>query len=379
MITLLISGAASLLFTVFVTPLLIAWLRSHGIGQQIRDDGPQRHATKAGTPTMGGACIVAGAAVGYLAPHVRHASSFTRGGLLVTAAMIGAGLLGAADDWIKVRHQRSLGLNKKAKILGQLAVATAFAYGCVHWAHVSTNLSFTRSDSINFDLGQWGWIVFAVLVIVATSNAVNLTDGLDGLAAGSSAFSFAGLTVIAFWQFRHFDVYHVNQALDLAVLAIALVSACTGFLWWNAAPAHIFMGDTGSLAIGTALAGLALVMNVHLLLPIIGALFVGETLSVIVQVASFRIFHRRVFRMAPIHHHYELLGWPETTVIIRFWILASLFMALALGLFYGDFLKVAPDARRRLTITTQVSTQQSLISARLTPVTTGSTKPSARR
>jgi phospho-N-acetylmuramoyl-pentapeptide-transferase len=179
--------------------------------------------------------------------------------------------------------------------------------------------------------------VWAVLLILGTTNAVNLTDGLDGLAAGASIYAYLAVTVIAFWNFRHFDVYHVNHALDLSVIAAAMVGAITGFLWWNAPPAQVFMGDTGSLAIGAGLATLGLTLNMQMLLPVIGALFVFETLSVIVQVGSFQLFKRRVFRMAPIHHHFELGGWPETTVIIRFWVLALMATAVALGIYYADF------------------------------------------
>lgn len=181
----------------------------------------------------------------------------------------------------------------------------------------------------------------AVFVIIATSNAVNLTDGLDGLAAGSGSFCFGVLSIIGYWQYRHFHIYHLHASLDLGLVAVALVGALLGFLWWNAAPARIYMGDTGSLAIGTGLGALCLLMNLDLLLPIIGGLFVAETLSVILQVFSFRVFGRRIFKMAPFHHHFELKGWPEITVIIRFWILAGLLASLGLGIFYGDFVKIA--------------------------------------
>jgi phospho-N-acetylmuramoyl-pentapeptide-transferase len=191
-------------------------------------------------------------------------------------------------------------------------IAVAFAWLALHWAHVKTDLSFTRFDSTTIDLGNIGWIVFAVVVILAMSNAVNLTDGLDGLAAGSSAFAFAAFVVIGFWQFRHPAVYSVPQALDLALVSSAMLGGCAGFLWWNAAPARIFMGDTGSLGIGAGLAALALLTNTHLLLPVIGGLFVLETVSVVIQVVSFRVFHRRIFRMAPVHHHFELMAWSET-------------------------------------------------------------------
>jgi len=339
-IALLVSGGVALVVALGATPLYIRWLQSRGIGQQIREDGPQGHFTKAGTPTMGGLMIVAGALAGYLAGHSRPGAIFTRGGLLVALAIAGAGLVGLADDWIKVRRQRSLGLNKRAKIAGQLLVAGGFAVLAINLADVHTEISFTRWDSLGVDLGPVGWTVLAVLMIIGTSNAVNLTDGLDGLAAGASTFAFSAFAIIGFWQFRHFDVYQVPQALDLALMAVAMTGACAGFLWWNAAPARIFMGDTGSLAIGAALASLALIMNVHLLLPVIGGLYVLETVSVMVQVASFRFFRRRVFRMAPVHHHFELLGWPETTVIVRFWILAGLCTAMALGLFYADFIAI---------------------------------------
>ena len=339
MVPLLLSGGIALLFALVATPLLIRWLQAEGIGQQIREDGPQGHVTKAGTPTMGGIIIVGGALAGWVVGHFREGVIYTRGGMLVVLSMVGAALVGLVDDWIGVRNQRSLGLNKRAKIACQLAVAIAFAYLANEWANVSTILSFTRQSAPGLiDLGRVLWIVWAVLVIIGSSNAVNLTDGLDGLAAGSAGFTFSCLAIIAFWQFRHEDLYGIPQALDLAVIAVGLAGACTGFLWWNAAPARIFMGDTGSLAIGAAMAALALVMKVDLLLPMAGALFVVVTLSVIVQVISFQAFHRRIFRMAPIHHHFELAGWPETTVIIRFWILAGLSNAMALGVFYRDFI-----------------------------------------
>jgi len=224
-------------------------------------------------------------------------------------------------------------------------VAIAFAFLAVYWAKVNTNLSFARPTLL--ELPHALYIAWAVIVLVGAANAVNLTDGLDGLAAGSSVFAFAAFVFIGFWEFRHIGLYHVGPALDLAVVAAAMAAAAAGFLWWNAAPARIFMGDVGSQAIGAGLAALALTTNTHLLLPIVGGVFVIETLSVLVQVTAFRLFNRRVFRMAPIHHHFELMGWPETTVIVRFWILAGLCTALAMGAFYADFL--ASPAGRVLT------------------------------
>ena len=265
---------------------------------------------------------------------------FSATGYLVIIAVFCFGVIGFLDDWIKIRHQRSLGLNKRAKLAAQVAVAVLFAELSVHWAHTSTALSFTRLQTPGLALGQVGWVVFAVVVMVGTSNAVNITDGLDGLAAGSATFCFVVLAIIGYWIFRHFSIYHLlpASAIDLALASVAMGGGCLGFLWWNAAPARIIMGDTGSLAIGSGLAALCLLLNLDLLLPIVGGLFVLETLSVVIQVVSYRLFGQRVFRMAPLQHHFELLGWPETTVIVRFWVMAGLFGALGLGIFYGVFL-----------------------------------------
>jgi phospho-N-acetylmuramoyl-pentapeptide-transferase len=340
MISLMTSGGIALWVAVLTTPLLIRWLLKNNIGQQIREDGPQVHIAKAGTPTMGGICIVGAVVVGFLSAHLIPGVPFSRSGMLVMYALVNAALIGFADDWIKVRHRRSLGLNKRAKFGAQMALGVSFSLLAVYWAHASTTLSFTRYDSLGLHMGTGVWVVWGTLIIAASANAVNLTDGLDGLAAGSSTFCFACLSIIGYWQYRHFSIYRVPDALDLALASVALAGACLGFLWWNAAPAKIFMGDTGSLSLGSGLAALCLLMNLDLLLVIIGGLFVIETLSVVIQVISFRVFHRRVFLMAPVHHHFELLGWPETTVIVRFWILAGLFAALGLGIFYGDFLSV---------------------------------------
>ena len=340
MISLMTSGGIALWVAVLTTPFLIRWLLKNNIGQQIREDGPQVHIAKAGTPTMGGICIVAAVLIGFLSAHIIPGVTFSRSGALVMLAIVGAAAIGFADDWTKVRHRRSLGLNKRAKFGSQMALGLAFSILAVYWAHASTTLSFTRYDSIGLHMGTGVWVVWATVIIAAAANAVNLTDGLDGLAAGSSTFCFACLAIIGYWQYRHFAIYHVGDALDLALASVALAGACVGFLWGNAAPAKIFMGDTGSLSLGSGLAALCLLMNLDLLLVILGGLFVIITLSVVIQVISFRVFKRRVFLMAPLHHHFELMGWPETTVIVRFWILAGLFAALGLGIFYGDFLSV---------------------------------------
>ena len=336
MIRLLLAAAIAMASSLAGTRLLIWWLTKLQIGQPIRDDGPQGHATKAGTPTMGGLAIVGGALLGYVLSDL-YRGIYTRSGIFVMLAIMGGGAVGLMDDWIKVVRERSLGLNKRTKMLGLLAVAVTFAILMLEHAPTHTQLSFTRFDQPGLELGSTLWAIWAVLLIIGSANAVNLTDGLDGLAAGAGTFCFGAYTVIAFWQFRYPETYDVAHALDLAVVAAAMAGGCLGFLWWNAAPARIFMGDTGSLALGTGLATLALTTNTHLLLPVVAGLFVAETVSVILQVGSFRLLGgRRVFSMAPVHHHFELRGWPETTVIIRFWIMSGLCTAVGLGIFYAD-------------------------------------------
>ena len=353
MIRLLLAGGIAFAVSVVLTRVLIDVLTRSKIGQPIREDGPQGHMIKAGTPTMGGLAIVAGALGGYgLSDLISEAvptfeSTITRSGLLVMAAIGSAGLVGFLDDWIKVSRERNLGLNAKLKTLGLLFVALAFAILTLQLTGVSTELGFARHGQPNIDLDAVGWMIWAVILIYATSNAVNLTDGLDGLAAGSGIFSFAAYTLIGFWIFRQNQdasgaaIYDVPHALDIAVVAVAMMAACAGFLWFNAAPADIFMGDTGSLAIGTGLAALSLVTNTHFLLPIIGGVYVIETSSVMLQVAYFKGTRgKRLFRMAPIHHHFELSGWKETKVIIRFWLLAGGLTLIGLGLFYADWVAV---------------------------------------
>jgi phospho-N-acetylmuramoyl-pentapeptide-transferase len=325
--------------------LLIAVFRSRNLAQPIRSDGPESHAAKEGTPTMGGLAIVGGACAGYAGSHFIHGGIFTRTGIYVMLAVIAAAAVGAVDDWLKVRHADSSGIGKRTKLFGLCAVGVGFATLTVLTTDVSTELSFTRTGSIGWDLGPVGWVIWATFIVVAAANAVNLTDGLDGLAAGSSIFNFAAFTIIGYWAFRHVDLYELPHALDLAVVGAAMLGGCVGFLWWNAAPAQIIMGDTGSLAIGTALAALAVTTNTHLLLPIMCALFVLETLSVILQIGVFRsLGGRRLFRMAPIHHHFEEHGWHETWVIVRFWLLAGFATAVALGLFYADYFPLLDSA-----------------------------------
>jgi phospho-N-acetylmuramoyl-pentapeptide-transferase len=334
------SGGVGFLCALLLTPLWMRFLSARSLGQQIREEGPSTHHHKAGTPTMGGVIIVLAAVLGYVMGHVGTSIDFTRAGVLAVLVIVASGLLGFVDDYLAIRNERNLGLNKRGKFVGQLVIAGVFAVLALSWVHTSTALSFTRFSLPGWNLTAAGWFFLAAFVIIATSNAVNLTDGLDGLAAGSATFCFGVLAIIGYWQFRHFAIYRLHSSLDLGLVAVGLVGACLGFLWWNAAPARIIMGDTGSLSIGTGLGALCLLMNLDLLLVVIGGLFVAETASVILQVLSFRLFGRRVFRMAPFHHHFELRGWPETTVLIRFWILAGLLAMLGLGIFYGDFLKI---------------------------------------
>ncbi len=338
MISLALAGAVSFVVSILATPVLIKWLRKRNIGQHIREEGPQAHQVKSGTPNLGGIVIIVASVSGFVVSHLIIRGIRTRAAPLVLLVMIGAGIVGFLDDWIKIKKKHNQGLNKRTKFLLQFGSALIFVLLAEYWARVGLNLTFTRWNFPGIYLGYFGFGIFAILVIVGSSNAVNLTDGLDGLAAGSSAFAFLCIAVLAYWEFRHPGIYRVVPALDLSVVSLSIASACAGFLWWNAAPAKIIMGDTGALALGAGLAVLCLELNFALLLPIIGGLFVVETLSVVIQVGSFRLFKKRVFKMAPIHHHFELINWPESTVIVRFWIVSAIFTSIAVGIFYADFI-----------------------------------------
>jgi phospho-N-acetylmuramoyl-pentapeptide-transferase len=345
----LLAGVFSFIFSLFGTPALIRLLARYGYGQMIRDDGPKSHHSKRGTPTMGGIAIICSAIAGYALAHIFLGIAFSASALLVIALFTGLGLVGFIDDYLKVVKQRSLGLNSKQKIVGQIIVAGLFGYYGTKFPDkagltpISTNLSFLRDTSIKLSLVVL--IIWVIFMVTATSNGVNLTDGLDGLATGASVMSFLAFVLIGVWQFGQscleaqvVNCYQVRDPMDLAVLAAALAAACTGFLWWNTSPAKIFMGDTGSLALGGALAGLAISMRTELLLIALGGLFVLITLSVIIQVGYFKISGgKRIFRMAPLQHHFELKGWGEVTIVVRFWILAGLSVAIGLGLFYAQW------------------------------------------
>lgn len=345
----LLAGAFSFLLSFLLTSSLIKVFAGRGYGQVIREDGPATHFAKRGTPTMGGVAIVVAATLGYLISHLLIGVPLTTSALLVLALVVAIALVGFFDDWLKITRQNSKGLPARMKLLGQVLVSGGFAFAATKFPDergltpISTNLSTVRDTSI--ELGVVAVIALAIVMILGTSNAVNLTDGLDGLASGAAILSFLAFVLIGVWEFGQscalepsLKCYEVRDPLDLAVLAAAFAGSLAGFLWWNTSPARIIMGDTGSLAIGAALAGLALTLRVQLLLVALGGLFVIITLSVIIQTGFFKISGgRRVFKMAPLHHHFELLGWSEVTVVVRFWIIAGIAMALGLGLFYADW------------------------------------------
>ena len=349
----------SLAVSIVLTPWLIRLFTRQGFGQEIREDGPPSHKTKRGTPSMGGVAIIAGIWAGYLGAHLvglaLDGGGPTASGLLVLGLATALGAVGFVDDLIKIRRARNLGLNKTAKTLGQIGSAVLFGVLALQFRNAdgltpgSAQLSYVR-EIATVTLPPALFVVFVVFVINAWGNAVNFTDGLDGLAAGSMAMVSAAYVLITFWQFRNacatapgLGCYNVRDPLDLALVAAATAGACIGFLWWNAAPAKIFMGDTGSLALGGIIAGLSITSRTEVLAVVLGALFVAEVSSVVVQILTFRTTGRRVFRMAPFHHHFELVGWAETTVIIRFWLLTAIACGLGVSLFYSEWLSAIGD------------------------------------
>ncbi len=354
----LLSGTCALMVSLFVTRWASAQFSSWGLGQLIRDDGPETHHVKRGTPTMGGAAIVVSVVIGYASAQLLTWDSPSRSALLVLLLLVGMSAVGFLDDFIKVRKQRSLGLRSRAKLLGQTVVSLTFGVLALDptlrdgaAAAASHSLSLVR------DFGPaLPWVIVMALIwfmVSGTSNATNLIDGLDGLLTGSAVMVFAAYIIIGIWQNQHLCgsaspadglCYQVASPLDLATVAAALTGACFGFLWWNASPARIILGDTGSLALGAAMAGFAVLTRTELLLIVLGGLYVAVTGSVMLQVSWFKLTRRttgvgrRIFRMTPLHHHFELLGWEQVTVVIRFWIIAGTCVAAALGVFYSDWL-----------------------------------------
>jgi len=363
MIALLIGGGVSLAFTLLLTPLFIKLFHRLGWGQFIRDDGPQSHHTKRGTATMGGIVLILGTVLGYFVGHLVGGDRLTLSGLLVLLMMVGLGFVGFVDDFKKVRNQRSLGLGGWAKIVGQVIVAVVFAALAI--TVPSTNGQTAASAMISgvrdipwlnlmFFGSIAGGVLFAIWVVListSASNGVNVADGLDGLATGSSILAIGSYIFIGFWEnnqactsSRVTDIarsacYHTTSPLDLAVVAACIVGGLIGFLWWNTSPAQIFLGDTGALGLGGALAALAILSRTELLLVLIGGLFLIVTGSVILQRIYFKLTHgKRIFLMSPLHHHFELKGWAEVTVVVRFWIIAGLFVAAGVGVFYLEWI-----------------------------------------
>ena len=348
----LISGAVALIAALLGTPMFIRFLVKRGYGQFIRDDGPTSHHTKRGTPTMGGAIILGAVLVAYLAAHLATLQLPTMSALLVLFLMTGLGIIGFLDDFMKISKQRSLGLRSKQKLAGQIAIGVVFAVLALNFRNdqfrtpASPFISFVRDTHINLAFagtigGVLLFVIWANIIIAGTSNGVNLTDGL---AAGVSTMVLGAYVLIGIWTQNQncqtnpgIKCYEVRDSLDLAVVAAAGMGACFGFLWWNASPAKIFMGDTGSLGLGGLIAGLAICTRTELLVVVLAGLFVLEVVSVMAQVASFKLTGKRILRMAPLHHHFELVGWNEITVVIRFWIIAGLFAALGLGIFYAEW------------------------------------------
>lgn len=371
MISLLSGAGFALAFTLFLTPVFAQLFRRLGWGQFIRDDGPQSHHSKRGTPTMGGIVFIAGSGFGYLFGHLVGRYPLTLVGFLVFFLMVGLGIVGFIDDYLKTRNQRSLGLTGWAKIAGQVIVAAIFAAIALNFPDehnltpVGDGATKTHTAEVFISAVRdipWlnfmtfgiiaGGILFALwstVIIVSASNGVNVADGLDGLATGATIFAITSYIFIGFWQynescFRALDAsvrykcYDVRDPLDLAIAAASIVGALIGFLWWNTSPAQIFMGDTGSLALGGSLAALAILSRTELLLVLIGGLFLIVTGSVIVQRAYFKLTHgKRIFLMSPLHHHFELKGWAEITVVVRFWLISAMFVALGVGLFYLEW------------------------------------------
>ncbi len=363
----LLGGGLALLFSLLGTRAAIPLFTQLGYGQEIRDDGPTSHHTKRGTPTMGGVVIIASAVLGYFLAELITQTEPSASALLLLFLFVGMGMVGFLDDFIKISKQRSLGLRSKAKMVGQTVIALVFGWLALshmledgrHVSPASHDLSFIRD--LDFALPPVVAIALIWVMITGTSNAVNLTDGLDGLATGACAMVFGAYMLVNIWQNNQNCAtrpgpacYEVRDPLDLALVAAAITGACFGFLWWNAPPAQIFMGDTGSLSLGGALAGFAIMTRTEFLLVILGGLFLVITLSVMLQVGFFKLSRRsgvvrkvfrvgpghRVFRMAPLQHHFELLGWDQVTIVIRFWIITGLCVAAGLGIFYAAWVAV---------------------------------------
>lgn len=344
-----IAAGSALMVSILLTPFLIRWFAKADLGREI--GGPSRGQRVVRTrPTMGGLAIVSAIWVGYLLAHLITGYPYAGAALLVLCLMSMLAVVGFCDDLVRVSGARERGLSAVARTTGQVLAAAVFGVAALRWvngqglAPASTSLSFVR-DFVPLPWGVVGFVILAVVLVYGWSSAVTVTDGLDGLAVGTSGLVLGVYVVIGLWQLRNFctgavstTCYQVPAPLDVAIVAAAAMGGCIGFLWWNASPARMGTGATGSLALGGLLAGLSVVTRTELLLLVIGGVFVVEVVSVAVQVVVFRLTGRRVFRMAPFHHHFELGGWAETSVIIRLWLLGGVCAALGLALFYTEWL-----------------------------------------
>lgn len=331
-LSVIISGVIS----VFITIFLIDFQRKRHIGTSIRLDGPKSHSVKAGTPTMGGIVFLIGGSVSYIAvsliKYYRH-GEFNLKGIFALSIFILCGIIGLIDDFIGFRKHRNLGLRGWVKIGLLIIICIYFILFSKFILQFPTTISIPFTNLV-FDIGYWYYLI-VVFIILSATNAVNLTDGLDGLAAGTSAIVLSVFTLIAFLEW---SILNIKADIDIAVLCGGAIAACIGFLWWNTSPAEIFMGDTGAFSLGGLIAAVSILLKQEILLIIIGGIFVIEALSVIIQVVWYKSFKRRVFKMAPIHHHFELLGWPEIKVITRFWLVCLLFAATGFFIYYIKFL-----------------------------------------
>ena len=334
MVPVLIAGLIAMVAAVVIGPKFIELLRARNLGQQIRAEGPATHVVKQGTPTMGGLLIIASAVVPFLA-----LSQYTAEGLTVLFIVLGCALIGFTDDYLKIRRRHSLGLPGRWKMVG-LAVVTVVAALMLNESASFTTDVYVPVVGWTLDL-SWGYYALLFLIIAGTVNGANLTDGADGLASGVIVImllTFLAIAGIA-WLRSGDPGARSDTLLDIATLAAALIGGTIGFLWYNAFPAEVNMGDTGSFALGGAIAGFAIVTGTEILLPLIAGIFVIEVLSLIIQVGSFKRTGRRVFLMAPIHHHFEMKAWSETKIMVRFWIVCAIFCATGFALFYRDFLQ----------------------------------------
>jgi phospho-N-acetylmuramoyl-pentapeptide-transferase len=325
----LIAGLIALIVSILVGPKFIEFLRANEFGQHIREEGPQHHFSKQGTPTMGGLLILFAATVGFL-----PMTHFRLQGLTVLFATLACGAIGFLDDFVKLTRARSLGLSGRWKML-LLAGVTVVVAIVAHHLRLSTHV-YVPIANITIPL-SYGWYVFLFLIIAGASNGTNLADGIDGLAAGTgiiAIFTFTAMMVVSFVRSSPNPAHRNLTKLDLAVIGAALIGAAVGFLWYNAFPAEVFMGDTGSMAFGGAIATFAIMTKTELLLLLIGGIFVIEALSVMIQVFTFKYLGRRVFLMTPIHHHFEMKAWSETKIMVRFWIVAGILCAAGFALFY---------------------------------------------